>query len=451
MATTIGDNVVVIDQDDDFVKAGYPIPEREPLIAPTLVRRVGDDGAPFARSASAAWWTGTSSERVRAHLLPPARMDRGRRGRRARHRAHPHQPRRSRPTHPDDVRVLQRRGLYIVEQPVAALYGVGKTSGVAVDVGYAVTDVAPVVDGAVVTPAAQRRRVGSSASRRLRALGDAAAKLSDADVDAARDAVCVVAPARDGTQDGTQSAPPDTTFTLPDGNVLRVPGAAGWCAATRRSIPGGRRGNLRRARRGGGGVHAGPRRVCLDAVNVSGWWAGGAGRRAGARRARAGSGGRVAAQSETNRAGAPEYMPEGAAMYPAWFGGGARQGGVRAAAARVEDRVSGERADGDDGGGGGGGGRASPSRRRRRLRGNRRLWDGRLRDGSRVVACYVQVRSTTRKNTHTRSSAKFRWERRLSPPTNTRKKYAGSADVLRGELEQGRGDDNRGVDDDTRR
>jgi len=39
MATTIGDNAVVIDFDDDFIRAGYAVPEREPgVLQPALVR-----------------------------------------------------------------------------------------------------------------------------------------------------------------------------------------------------------------------------------------------------------------------------------------------------------------------------------------------------------------------------------------------------------------------------
>ena len=53
-------------------------------------------------------------------------------------------------------------GLYVAEQPVAALYAVGKVTGVSVDVGYSVTDVAPVVEGSLISPAAQRCRVGHS-------------------------------------------------------------------------------------------------------------------------------------------------------------------------------------------------------------------------------------------------------------------------------------------------
>ena len=42
MATTIGDNAVVIDYDDDFIRAGYAVPEREPgVLQPALVRPAG--------------------------------------------------------------------------------------------------------------------------------------------------------------------------------------------------------------------------------------------------------------------------------------------------------------------------------------------------------------------------------------------------------------------------
>ena len=326
MATAIGDNVVVIDHDDDFVKAGYPIPDREPLIAPNLVRRVGDDGAPLRPVHERRVVDWDQLESVYAHIfyrqLGWIEGDEG-----AALVTEPILTSRA-----DRDRLTQMMfesfnvaGLYIVDQPVAALYGVGKTSGVSVDVGYAVTDVAPVVDGAVVTPAAQRRRVGSShVSAALRAaLGDDAAKLSDADVDAARDAVCVVAPARDGTRDGTRSAPSDTAFTLPDGNVLRVPGAARLaCGDAAFDPPGGGAAISNALVAAVEACTPDQRRVCLDAVHVSGWWAGGAGRHAGVEtRAMRDLEDALPPSQKPIAAGAPEYMPDGAAMYPAWFGG----------------------------------------------------------------------------------------------------------------------------------
>jgi|AntAceMinimDraft_11_1070367.scaffolds.fasta_scaffold153978_1 hypothetical protein len=42
---TIGDNVAVIDHDDDFIRAGRANPERDPsIITPTLVRHTGRGG-----------------------------------------------------------------------------------------------------------------------------------------------------------------------------------------------------------------------------------------------------------------------------------------------------------------------------------------------------------------------------------------------------------------------
>ena len=53
MATPIGDNVVVVDYDDDFFKAGYCIPERDPqVVLPTAVRRPGDGAETFRPIAS---------------------------------------------------------------------------------------------------------------------------------------------------------------------------------------------------------------------------------------------------------------------------------------------------------------------------------------------------------------------------------------------------------------
>ena len=56
-------------------------------------------------------------------------------------------------------------GLYVAEQPVAALYAVGKVTGVSVDVGYSVTNVAPVVEAAWSRP---RRGVRGGAFPRHR-------------------------------------------------------------------------------------------------------------------------------------------------------------------------------------------------------------------------------------------------------------------------------------------
>ena len=218
-------------------------------------------------------------------------------------------------------------GLYIVDQPVAALYGVGKTSGVSVDVGYAVTDVAPVVDGAVVTPG-QRRRVGSSdvsaaprAGRRRR-----------------RDTLRRRRRrrARRGARRRPRETAPGTARSrhppTPHSHFRTV--TSFGCPARRRVRHAALdpRAALRRARRGGGGVHAGP------ATGVSG-------RRA---RERVVGGGRGATRGVETRAmrnledalppsqkpiaGMPEHAG-GRGDVPGVVRGGSRQGGVRAAAA----------------------------------------------------------------------------------------------------------------------
>ena len=64
MATTIGDNAVVIDYDDDFIRAGYAVPEREPgcfSLRWCDPRDLAPAGKPRDQSAIAASRTGTSS------------------------------------------------------------------------------------------------------------------------------------------------------------------------------------------------------------------------------------------------------------------------------------------------------------------------------------------------------------------------------------------------------
>ena len=243
-------------------------------------------------------------------------------------------------------------GLYVAERPVAALYAVGKVSGVSVDVGYAVTDVAPVVEGAVVAPAAQRRFVGSK--HLSRAVADACFAAADASPEprwnAARDAVLAVASSRDEF-DADPAATPATSYALPDGNVVEVSGAtrAGIPEALLRgadvgaSAPAAAALAPLRAAAGessesassssSGGVSDAvlaavqactpeQRRACLDAVATSGGWAGGAGRRAG-------FGERVARDLEDALppsakpmvAHAPEHVPASAAGNAAWVGG----------------------------------------------------------------------------------------------------------------------------------
>ena len=162
MATPIGDNVVVVDYDDDFFKAGYCIPERDPqVVLPTAVRRPGDGAETFRPIASRRVQDWDQLESLYAHAfyrqLGWVEGDEG-----AVLVSEPLFTSRA-----DRERLAQTlfesfnvSGLYVAEQPVLALYGLGKTSGVSVDVGYAVTDVAPVVDGAVVAAAARRTDVG---------------------------------------------------------------------------------------------------------------------------------------------------------------------------------------------------------------------------------------------------------------------------------------------------
>ena len=217
MATPIGDNVVVVDYDDDFFKAGYCIPERDPqVVLPTAVRRPGDGAETFRPIASRRVQDWDQLESLYAHAfyrqLGWVEGDEG-----AVLVSEPLFTSRA-----DRERLAQTlfesfnvSGLYVAEQPALALYGLGKTSGVSVDVGYAVTDVAPVVDGAVVAAAARRTDVGKRdvAAALGGLLGETGARLSEARLDAARDAACVV-DARARLRDGTCTTNTHTMFSM---------------------------------------------------------------------------------------------------------------------------------------------------------------------------------------------------------------------------------------------
>ena len=258
MATPIGDNVVVVDYDDDFFKAGYCIPERDPqVVLPTAVRRPGDGAETFRPIASRRVQDWDQLESLYAHAfyrqLGWVEGDEG-----AVLVSEPLFTSRA-----DRERLAQTlfesfnvSGLYVAEQPALALYGLGKTSGVSVDVGYAVTDVAPVVDGAVVAAAARRTDVGKRdvAAALGGLLGETGARLSEARLDAARDAACVVdarARLRDGTcttnthdvldafdTNGTENdrepnkvSVNDIDARLPDGTMVTVRRARGRMCA----------------------------------------------------------------------------------------------------------------------------------------------------------------------------------------------------------------------------
>ena len=374
---TIGENVIVVDHDDDFVRAGYPIPERDPLLQPSLVRRSGGGDGELLRPVvnrrvvdwdqlesvyahvfyrQLGWVEGDEGAALVTEPLFTSRADRERLAQMM-------------------FESFNVAGLYVAERPVAALYAVGKVSGVSVDVGYAVTDVAPVVEGAVVAPAAQRRFVGSK--HLSRAVADACFAAADASSEprwnAARDAVLAVASSRDEF-DADPAATPATSYALPDGNVVEVSGAtragipeallrgadvgaSAPAAAGARAPPRRRRRILRirlvlvlrrrfgRGPRGGPGVHAGaearvPRRGG-DERRV------GRGRReeGGVRReGREGSGGRPPAERQAHgRARAGARARERGGERGVGRGGDPRQGGVPAEPTRVEDRVPGKR------------------------------------------------------------------------------------------------------------
>ena len=169
MATTIGDNAVVIDYDDDFIRAGYAVPEREPGASfslrwcdprdpapagetsrPIRDRRVEDWDQLEALLADVfyrqcAWVKGDEGACLITEPMFTSKADRERLTQMM-------------------FESFNVSGLYVAEQPVAAVYAVGKVTGVSVDVGYSVTDVAPVVEGSLVSPAAQRCRRGIPSS-----------------------------------------------------------------------------------------------------------------------------------------------------------------------------------------------------------------------------------------------------------------------------------------------
>jgi actin-related protein 7 len=347
MATPIGDNVVVIDHDDDFLRAGYCIPERDPqVVLPTAVRKPGAGSEilrPIARRRVRDWdqlealyahafyrqlgWVeGDEGAVLVSEPLFTSRADRERMAQ----------------TMFESFNVS---GLYIAEQPVLALYGVGKTSGVSVDVGYAVTDVAPVMDGAVVTTAARRCDVGSrDVTAALHdALGENHSNVSEAELDAVRDAACIVSPSANAHDEDATA--PSLSHTLPDGNRIEVPGAARTRCAEATVRPSRFAVVAGDAISGGGcppwvretvanegvsdalaaAVHActaEQRLACLDAVAVSGAWAGGAGRRAGFEtRVLLDLEDALPPSARPMSAGIPEHMPESVGRHAAWFGG----------------------------------------------------------------------------------------------------------------------------------
>jgi len=371
MATPIGDNVVVVDYDDDFFKAGYCIPERDPqVVLPTAVRRPGDGAETFRPIASRRVQDWDQLESLYAHAfyrqLGWVEGDEG-----AVLVSEPLFTSRA-----DRERLAQTlfesfnvSGLYVAEQPVLALYGLGKTSGVSVDVGYAVTDVAPVVDGAVVAAAARRTDVGKRdvAAALGGLLGETGARLSEARLDAARDAACVVdARARERLRDGTCTTNANDVFDvfdgadddrkpgsvddidarLPDGTTVTVPARARRACAEAVFFP-ARFAALAGDARGAFGhsvwTHEGKRETygvsdalaaavhacapeqrlaCLDAVAVHGGWAGAAWRGGGFEARVLGDlADALPPSARPMGAGAPEHMPESAGMHAAWFGG----------------------------------------------------------------------------------------------------------------------------------
>jgi actin-related protein 7 len=332
MTTPIGDNVVVIDYDDDFVKAGYCIPERDPqVVLPSAVRSPGSShvARPIHRRQVQDWdqletllahvfykelgWTvGDEGAVLMSEPLFTSRADRERHCQMM-------------------FESFNVSGYYVEQSPVLALYGMGKTLGVSVDVGYCVTDVAPVIDGAVAHHAARRCEVGSKEVTNvlLNSFGDKHQNLTEAELDAVRDAVCVVMASCSTTD--TAETPPSASYALPDGNTITVGGEArARCAE---GLLSGSNGGSANSPNSHGGVSDAlisaigacayeHRLACIDAIAVSGGWAGGAGRKAGfEERVVADLAAASPPSARPVAAGTPEHMPPNASRYSAWFGG----------------------------------------------------------------------------------------------------------------------------------
>ena len=325
MAAPIGDNVVVIANDDDFLTAGYCIPERLPqVLLPTAVRTPGGDiSRPIqgrqvidwdqletlyahAFYKQLGWIVGDEGAVLMCEPMMTSRADRER--------------------HCQTMfESFNVSGYYVAEAPVLSLYGMGKTAGFSVDVGYSVTDVAPVIDGAVAHAASRRIEIGSRdvTDALVDCLHEKHQQLSEAELNAVRDAVGFVAPSSKAFNDDTHTA--SSSYTLPDGNEIAVGGNVRM-KCVEQLITGTRDSNH-------GGVSdallasvsactAEQRLACLDAIAVSGGWAGGPGARAGFEQ-------RVVKDLEDSLppsarpvpAGTPEHMPPDASRYASWFGG----------------------------------------------------------------------------------------------------------------------------------
>lgn len=325
MATTIGDNAVVIDYDDDFIRAGYAVPEREPgVLQPALVRPAGSGaGGESSRPIrdrrvedwdqlealladvfyrQCAWVKGDEGACLITEPMFTSKADRERLTQMM-------------------FESFNVSGLYVAEQPVAALYAVGKVTGVSVDVGYSVTDVAPVVEGSLVSPAAQRCEAGHSlvTAELIARCGEEHRRLREHERDAVRDATAAVTPSRDDAS-GDDVPLRDETYTLPDGRKVSVPGAARReCVERGLFRPSSRAGLVDAAAAAIAACPAEQRRAVVDAVGVCGAWAG----------RTEGLDARILADLEQQLppsmkpflASTPEYMPAGTARWAPWIGG----------------------------------------------------------------------------------------------------------------------------------
>lgn len=115
--------------------------------------------------------------------------------------------------------VFNVTGLFIADEPVLALYSVGKSSGLVVDIGHDTTGVAMVVEGQLYLPSVQclpsgGRLAALHLGRQLAARGEAA--LPEAEIQAVFEACCRAK----GTDEPQQDA--DESLTLPDGRTVHV-------------------------------------------------------------------------------------------------------------------------------------------------------------------------------------------------------------------------------------
>lgn len=119
--------------------------------------------------------------------------------------------------------VFNVEGLFFADEPVLALYSVGKSSGLVVDIGHDTTGVALVVEGQLYLPSLQSLpsggRLAAQYLAQLLAAKDEPIELTGAEAQAVFEACCRTEEAGDSKQGSEQS------FTLPNGRTVRIAGS----------------------------------------------------------------------------------------------------------------------------------------------------------------------------------------------------------------------------------